>query len=236
VVNRIAVRRNPHTVSEIVKENHDITSLYFDGPAIAYAPGQFMIVNLETDRGYSESHPYTISSSPTDSRLRMSAKAIGDFSRRVAKIETGAKALIEAPYGVFSYTSVENEHLVFIVGGIGITPFLSQLKHMRATGAQKRVTMIWGNKTQKDICFIDELEAAEKELPDFRLVHVLSDEEWEGETGFVTADIVTKYVSDVDAPHYFLCGPPIMMKKVFGALRGLGVSNKQLHYERFALG
>ncbi|MFP4549880.1 MAG: ferric reductase-like transmembrane domain-containing protein [Spirochaetales bacterium] len=236
VVKRIAVRRNPHVVAEVVQENHDITSLYFDGPEITYAPGQFMTVNIQAGRGYSESHPYTISSSPTDGRLRISAKAIGDFSKNVASVRPGTKALIEAPYGVFSYTSVQVDELVFIVGGIGITPFLSQLKHMRATGAKKQVTMIWGNKTKKDICFTEELAAAEAELPEFKLVHVLSDEKWEGETGFVTADLIRKYVSNVEKPHFFLCGPPVMMEKVFGALSNLGVSNKQMHYERFALG
>jgi predicted ferric reductase len=236
IVKRISVRKHPYTIASVQSENHDITSLYLEGKEVDYKPGQFMLVNIGGPTGYSEQHPYPISSSPTDKHLRISAKAIGDFSGSLSEIKPGNKALVEAPYGVFSYTSVGNDELVFIVGGVGITPFLSQLRHMVATGARKKITMVWGNKTRNDICFTEELEEAKKALPEFKLVHVLSDEEWEGETGFVTGDLLKRYVPDVHKPDFFLCGPPIMMKKVFGTLAGLGVQKSRMHYEQFALG
>jgi propane monooxygenase reductase component len=98
------------------------------------------------------------------------------------------------------------------------------------------VRLIWGNKTREDIAFTDELGATEKHLDDFAVVHVLSHEEWDGETGFVDETIVRKYVEDVDRAEFFVCGPPIMMEKLIPTLRELGVPNARIHYERFSLG
>ena len=236
IAKRLQVRANPYTVSDVRRESHDIVSLRFNGPVPSFAPGQFMIVNLFRGSGYSEAHPYTISSGPDEEHLRISAKGIGDFSRSVAEVAPGTRALIEAPYGVFSYDNAPGDSLVFIAGGIGITPFLSQLSALRSRGEQRKVRLIWGNKTREDIAFADELEAAGEHLDDFALVHVLSNEEWDGETGFVDESIVRKYVDDVDRAQFFVCGPPIMMEKLIPALHEMGVPDARLHYERFALG
>ncbi|MFW5776869.1 MAG: ferric reductase-like transmembrane domain-containing protein [Spirochaetota bacterium] len=236
IVKRLQVRANPYTVSDVRRESHDVVSLRFNGPVPAFAPGQFMIVNLFRGSGYSESHPYTISSGPDEEHLRLSAKGIGDFSRSLAEVAPGTRALIEAPYGVFSYDNAPGDSLVFIAGGIGITPFLGQLSALRSRGEQRKVRLIWGNKTRDDIAFADELDAAGEYLDDFALVHVLSNDEWDGETGFVDESIVRKYVDDVDRAQFFVCGPPIMMEKLIPTLRDMGVSDARLHYERFALG
>lgn len=235
IARRISVRSVPHTVAEVTRESHDVVSLSFDGPIAEFAPGQFMLINLANGRGYSEAHPYTISSAPEDGRLRLSAKAIGDFSGSLADVTPGTKALIEAPYGVFSYTNVPGERLVFIAGGIGITPFLSQLRSMRARGDRRQVRLIWGNKTQRDISFVEELAAAERELPGFSVVHVLSGEEWEGESGYITGELIARHVEDVAGVEFFVCGPPAMMEKLVPQIRGLGVPGSRIHFERFAL-
>jgi len=236
VVKRLRVRASPYTVSDVRRESHDIVSLRFAGPVPSFAPGQFMILNLFRGSGYSESHPYTISSGPEEEQLRVSAKGIGDFSRSLAEFAPGTRALIEAPYGVFSYDNAAGDSLVFIAGGIGITPFLSQLSALRSRQEQRKVRLLWGNKTREDIAFTDELEATERHLDDFAVVHVLSNEEWEGETGFVDERIVRTYVDDVDRAQFFVCGPPVMMQKLIPTLREMGVPNARIHYERFALG
>jgi predicted ferric reductase len=236
IVKRIRAHQNPFTISSVVKESHDVTSLYLEGEHSGFLPGQFMLVNIGGDNGYSEQHPYTISSSPTEPLLRISAKASGDFSGALSQVSEGTTALVEAPYGVFSYLSVPSDKLVFLAGGIGITPFLSQLAHMRANGTQKSVRLIWGNKTRADLAFGDELEAAGQALSDFAVTNVLSNEEWDGEKGFITADLISRHVEQPTEWHYMVCGPPVMMKMVFKDLKKLGVPSAHIHHERFALG
>jgi len=68
------------------------------------------------------------------------------------------------------------------------------------------------------------------------VVHVLSGQErWAGEKGYVDGEKLRKYVGNVGSSRFYLCGPPVMMKKLESALLGIGVPKRRIHYERFAL-
>ena len=101
---------------------------------------------------------------------------------------------------------------------------------------EKNVTLIWGNKTEADIVFKDELEKMSAEMPSLEVVHVMSkQEDWPGEKGYVDAEKLKKYISNFQEGQFFLCGPPVMLGLMEKTLRNLGVSRKRIHYERFAL-
>ena len=230
------IRAHPHTVAEVQPENHDVTSLFFSGPPLDHKPGQFMFVNVEINGKIWEQHPYTISSSPTSDRLRLSAKAIGDFSSAVGDTTAGATAFVDGPYGEFSFLNHHPASIVYLAGGIGITPFMSQLRYMRDKAVSIPTRLIWGNKTAADICFAKELDQLTRELPDFSYVHVMShDPEWEGEKGFVTMDLINRHCTIDEHTHVYLCGPPIMMTTVTAAFKTTGFPMRRLHQERFAL-
>ncbi|MFW5684065.1 MAG: ferric reductase-like transmembrane domain-containing protein [Spirochaetota bacterium] len=237
VVLAIRVRRNPYTVAAAVPANHDVTAVSLRGPHLDHKPGQFMLVSLYVDGKLEPSHPYTIASSPESPELQISAKAVGDFSSALRTVKPGTRAFVEGPYGVFSFLNHDSPRLVFVAGGIGITPFLSQLRYIRDAGLNRTVTLIWGNKTEDDICFADELEAMKQEIADFDFVHVMShQDDWPGEKGFITDEIIRKYVDDVQAATFFVCGPPVMMQVVIPTIEGMGVPSERVRYERFALG
>lgn len=238
LIQLLRIRRVSYTVSEVIRENHDVTSLHITGPSFAFSPGQFMIINTEHGYGPGQSHPFTISSAPDDPFLRVSVKAVGDFTTRLPETQTGSRIIVDGPYGVFSYTRNREPDMgiCFIAGGIGITPFLSQLRHMKAVGYSGRVRLIWGNKTTADICFAEELEAAGRELNDFACIHVLSSQEdHDGERGFITGELLQRHVEDFDSTQFFVCGPPVMMRLVVASLHDLRVPRARIHYERFAL-
>jgi 3-phenylpropionate/trans-cinnamate dioxygenase ferredoxin reductase subunit len=114
---------------------------------------------------------------------------------------------------------------------------MSQLRYIRDTGLDRTVTLIWGNKTQDDICFAEELEAMKQEIAHFDIVHVMShQDDWQGEKGFITEDIIRRSVDDVQAATYFVCGPPVMMNVVIPMIEGMGIPRERVRYERFALG
>jgi predicted ferric reductase len=233
---RIQVRRRPFQVAAVVQETHDVWSLHFDGPRIAYKPGQFLSVRLIRDGHVSESHPFTLSSSPTWEQLSISVKAVGDFTSTIRDTQTTDRAYIDAPYGAFSYLNHDAEDLVFIAGGIGITPFMSMLRYMHDRKVERNVTLIWGNKSQEDIAFGDELAQIGDAMPSLRVVHVMSSQgDWPGEKGYVTTDLLRRHLDGVENAQVYLCGPPIMMRNVIVSLRELGVPKQRIHYERFAL-
>jgi len=236
LLNMAYVRRHPFQVAEVVNETHDVTSLYFEGEHRDYKPGQFMIVRLARGGKVSESHPFTISSSPTRDKLAISVKSVGDFTSTIGDTKVSDSAYIDAPYGRFSFLNHDDGDFVFIAGGIGVTPFMSMLRYMYDKKLEKNVTLIWGNKTEADIVFREELEKMSGEMPSLRVVHVMSkQEDWPGEKGYVDAEMLKKHISDLQIGQFFLCGPPRMMMAVEKALRSLGAPKKRIHYERFAL-
>jgi predicted ferric reductase len=129
--------------------------------------------------------------------------------------------------------------LVFLAGGIGVTPLMSMLRHMRDTQADISVLLFWGNKTETDIIFQAELEALTAgEKPHLQVVHVLSQAgaDWAGEKGYLSAELLRKYIKDGFAEKtYYICGPPVMTDLALRLLRELGVPVGKIDYEQFWL-
>jgi len=199
-------------------------------------PGQFMFLKLVRPGRPSEEHPFTISASPTETGyLAATIKESGDFTNTISQTRPGDEAHVEHPFGRFSYVHHEPKALLFIIGGVGITPIRSMLRCLADSGDTRPVVLLYGNKTEKDILFRDELDA----LPDnVRVVHVLSDpdEKWDGERGFVTKDIITRHAGELlPQADVYLCGPSPMMDKLEQALRELDVDASRMHSERFSL-
>lgn len=234
--NWIYIRRHPFKIAKVSQETHDTWSLYFEGRNLNYKPGQFLVINLVRDGKVSEAHPFTISSSPTQDKLSITVKSVGDFTSTIGDTKTSDAAYIDAPYGVFSFLNHDTQALIFIAGGIGITPFMSMLRYIYDRNMERNVVLMWGNKTEEDITFREELEKMAEDMPSLEVVHVMSkQEDWQGEKGYIDSEKLKKYVSNLERSQFFVCGPPRMMASVIKALKDLGVSEKRIHYERFAL-
>ncbi len=233
-------------VASVSPESHNAWTLAFepvDGePAPGFLPGQFHFLRFRGEGGPvpGEEHPFTISSSPANDRLTSTIKASGDFTAAIAKANPGDEALIDGPHGRFSYVLHPSERdLVFISGGVGITPFISMLRHMRDTGADLAVTLIAADRTVGDVLFGEELdEIALGEFPRLNVVRVLSRPEdgWQGERGHVDGSMIARHCGeDLSGKSFWICGPPLMMHSVATELRSLGVAAERVHTERFSL-
>jgi len=233
--NWIRVWRSPYRVGRVKRETHDTWSLTFEGTRIEHQPGQFMRVRLTRKGKLEPAHPFTIASSPTQKQMTITVKAVGDFTREIKEVKPGSRAYIDAPYGAFSFVNHDADNLVFIAGGIGITPFMSMLRYMRDRQLERNVTLIWGNKTEQDILFKEELDEMSKKMR-LKVVHVMSAQEsWPGEKGFVDQARLKRLLEGIENPQVFVCGPPAMMNMVIGALRKIGVPRGRIHSERFSL-
>ena len=228
--NWIQIRQHSFDIVEVSPETHDTCSLYFKGRHINYEPGQFMIVQLIRDGKVSEPHPFTISSSPTRDRLCITVKSVGDFTSTISGTKTSDRAYIDAPYGAFSFINHDDQNLVFIAGGIGITPFMSMLRYIYDKKLARNITLLWGNKTEQDILFRDELDKMVAEMPSLRVVHVMSRQtDWLGEKGHIDPEKLERYVSNLESPQFFICGPPVMMQLIVRTLKDRGVPKQSIH-------
>lgn len=209
------------------------------GKVFDYRAGQFMFLKLSRKGFRSEEHPFTLSSSPTQEGVaEVTIKESGDFTRTIGKTQVGDRADIEAAFGRFTLAqarSAPSGELLFIAGGVGVTPFISMLRDLRNRGDVRPVTLLFGNRSEADILFRQELEKMPEHV---KVVHILSSPgpDWAGAKGYVNAEAIAKHGGDfLKVCEVFLCGPPPMMKAVIEDLKDLGVEKSRIHFERFSL-
>lgn len=240
------LRRSPYRVVEVLPEAKGVWTLKFappEGrPRFDFLPGQFQFVTLLRGRGLpEEEHHFTISSSPTAAGFHTSTiKESGDFTATIGQTRPGDGAAIQAPFGRFSYLfHPQARDLVFIAGGIGITPFISNLRHMRDVQAEQRVLLLYANKAEEDIVFREELgQIAAGDKPALTVVHILSraGEGWEGERGRLDVLKIKALCGErLKSAMFFLCCPPPMLQSLLLILGGLGVPDERISYEYFSL-
>ncbi len=240
------LRRSPYRVVDVQPEAPKVWTVKLapsEGEALyAYQPGQFHFITFNRGPNLpTEEHHWTISSSPTQKGFVSSTiKESGDFTATIGLTKPGDTALVQGPFGRFSYTLYPKEKdFVFIAGGIGITPLMSMLRHMRDTKAEVDVMLLYANRTEKDIVFREELAAIEAgDAPRLKVVHILSAPEpgWNGETGYVDREKIARYLSDnMSEKAFYVCGPPAMNTKVIETLLAMGVPYPRIHTEIFSL-
>ena len=235
--------KNAYTVSEVTEEGPGVWTLKMTPPGdkkFDFVPGQFQFITLKRGRGLpEEEHHFTISSSPSETdHVASTIKELGDFTGTIGETKPGDRAAVHAPFGRFSHVfHPEEKRRTFIAGGIGITPVMSMLRYMNATGDSTDTVLIYANKTEEQIIFREELEALEKgSVLNLRVVHVIEKpgEDWKGYSGFVTRDIIEEYCAEgLDERGFYLVGPDPMSKAVLGALKEMGVKDKRIHIEVF---
>ncbi len=206
-----------------------------------YLPGQFQFITFHRGRGLpEEEHHWTISSSPTrKTEISSTIKDLGDFTGTIRHTRPGDTATVHGPFGRFSYClHPEDTDLVFIAAGIGITPVMSMLRHMRDSGSTLPVLLIYANKRQDDIVFREEIDEIGKGgRPSLRAVHVLSrpNEGWTGETGRVDREKIERFCEGrLEGRSFYLCGPAGLVKTALENLRAMGVSGRRMRVEIFS--
>jgi predicted ferric reductase len=249
-MNNTGINESSNKIWKVLKsepENYDTTSLYLEGGDKNFRKrkaGQYLILRIMRDDGWSEPHQFTISCAPEDPILRLTIKKAGAFTSSIPDLKPGTPVKCEGPLGVFCKDIDTREEITMIAGGVGITPFLSVLRHFRNIGATNRVTLFWTNKTIDDVFAADELKEITKELK-LRVVHTLSREKEADKyiqpdfpevlyvPGYATRQVLQKHV-DFPRTSFYLCGPPKMQDFVLGELEACGLDPESVEKENFS--
>lgn len=222
-------------LTDIIRRTHDVMSFRLEADA-CYTAGQFMAVHAgskEKPRRW-----LSISSSPTEKGyLEFTKKMTGsDFCKELGALRTGDMMHVQLPYGAFVLRPQDTK-VAFLSGGIGITPVRSICKCIVDSNLGVDATVVFGNRTVRDIAFRDDFESMMKRYPRLRLIHVLSEpcEELACELGVINARIVRSEIPDFAERRFFLCGPPVMVEALKKMLSGdLGIGAERIVTEQFA--
>ncbi len=244
VARPIVMLKRPYIVDHVKEEYGQSWSLYIrpDGhKGFDFQAGQFAWITTESPFIFRE-NPFSFSSSSNreDNLIGFTIKELGDFSSTIKDLKPGDKVFVDGPYGTFNLDEHYDHRLVLIAGGIGSAPVLSILRTMRDRDRQDSVKFFYGNPTWDMVIYRDELEELQKTEDYLQVVHVLEHphEGWEGEEGYITAEILAKYLpEDYKQWEYifFLCGPMPMIEAVEGALMSLNVQSTRIFSEKYEM-
>ncbi|CAN5709981.1 ferredoxin reductase family protein [soil metagenome] len=231
----------PYEVDEVIEERGDSRTVVLrpvGHEGMRFRPGQFAWLTLWHSPFSIEEHPFSLSSSAQDpERPAFTIKALGDFTSSIQYLTPGTRAYLDGPYGAFSVDRYGGDHNVYIGGGVGITPIMSMLRTLAERGDRRRHLLIYATKEWEGATFREELDELQEKL-DLRVVYVLEEppEEWEGEAGFVDAELLDRHLpEDRERAQYFICGPPPMLDAVDRGLNEQEVPVTNIHMERFNL-
>ncbi|MBE9007710.1 ferric reductase-like transmembrane domain-containing protein [Fortiea sp. LEGE XX443] len=234
--------KKSYLVQEVIPQRGNVWNLVLrprGHAGIHFQPGQFAWLTLEISPFRMREHPFSFASSAEHlDRIEFGIKATGDFTNTIKDVKPGTKAFIDGPYGVFTTDRYENTAgFVFIAGGIGITPIMSMLVTLAERKDERRLLLIYANKTWEDVTYREEIEELKDKL-DLTVIHVIKEppEDWSGESGYVDKERLKRYIPKRPATrNYFICAVPKMMDQVEKALHELEVPVTNIHMEHFDL-
>jgi len=219
-------------VGEAIEEGPGVVSLRIVGRRLGTLraePGQFFLWRFLDRRRIWSAHPFSLSAAPDGKSLRITVKALGDHTARLAEVRPGTRVLVEGPFGVFTETARRRrEKVLLIAGGIGITPIRSMVERMRGD-----LVVVFRALADADLIFKRELDeiSARRGL----VVHyVVGDHRGDG-ARLLSPEHLHELVPDAAERDVFLCGPPAMTDAIGRSLRTAGVPRRHIHLERFAL-
>lgn len=165
-------------------EGTDIMSFRFsrgdDKNHLNYRAGQYSVLDLGTkEDSKGPTRSFTIASSPTEKDAILITTRIRDtpFKQKLSKLEEGTAVKITAPVGRFTLPEDRSKSVVFLSGGIGVTPFRSMIKYATDKELPLKITMFDSNRNQSNILYKDEFDKCVKVNKNLRIIYTIAGEE-----------------------------------------------------------
>jgi len=230
-------------LKQTIKIASDTKEFIFNpGRKFAYQPGQYLEWTLEhhnTDSRGARRY-FTLASSPTEPDLHIGIKFYKKSSSfKTALLHLDKDSLIVASQlaGDFVMPKDPSKPLVFIAGGIGITPFRSMVKYLLDKNDKRTVTLLYSVRTETDIAYKSVFEEARNRLGINSIYAVTNDNakitDPNAVAGFITAEMIKQAVPDYLARVFYVSGTHPMVEAMQAILAELGVNKRNIKIDFF---
>lgn len=216
----------------------DTASFRFARPeAFAFSAGQWARVGLATSAGH-EVKTFTISSAPGDPYVEITTRLSGSsFKNALLELSEGDTVELAGPGGRLTLPDSVSR-IAFLAGGVGITPVRSILRDARQRSrAFDDALLMYGNRDETCVPFAEEFLGMDDLGVRTVLAFERAGESWAGERGFITAEMVRRYLDPhADDRPFLVAGPPAMVDAMVRVLDDLDVPRERRMVELFSAG
>ena len=234
------------TKLEFISKNHissDIWQLHFKKPAgFTHVAGQFLQATIP------DPHPdergtqrwFTISAAPTQKDIIITTRLISgkhsEFKDDLFHLKPGDSIDISGPDGKFVLPA-KNKKLLWIAGGIGVTPFISQMQFLLDSKEFDRdIVLLHGLRSLKEDPCAELVKKCEAAMPNLHREVVLSEDipkGWSGQSGYITAELIKKVLPDYLEREVYVSGPEPMVDAMKDMLVKIDVKDEAIHQDWF---
>src|SRR6202790_1736063 len=217
------------------------------GKHFGFVPGQWLSFKQAKPDGEEITRAYSIASSPEKSaRFALCLNRVQDgfMSNFLCDMKEGQEIACQGPFGDFILRPPMRD-TIFIATGTGIAPFRSMLHWLfapmedgpsssQARHQGKQLSLLFGNRTEKDIYYHDEFQGLARDNTNFQYLPTLSrgGTEWKGLRGYVQEHVPLLVPGRADM-HAYICGLDKMVKANRELLKSLGWDRKSILYEKY---
>lgn len=244
------VKKYKTKIESIKDVTHDIKEVKFkllEPKEISFRAGQYVQIIVPPYEKIKEStqRAYSISSLPSENNafeLLIRLVPGGIATTYVHNyLKEGDIMEVIGPFGDFYLRNTEAD-VIGVAGGSGMAPLKSIILDMFEKGITDRnVWFFFGARTLEDLYYVELFRELEKKWPKLHFVPALSEpleeDNWKGETGFIT-DVLDKYIKEKMDPHTpkegYLCGSPGMINACVKVMTDNGISEEKIYYDKFA--
>ncbi len=235
-----------------VEEVQDINKALLD-----YKAGQFAFFDIGGVYNDSKGpiRHFTISSSPTEDFIMLTTRIRDSpYKQRLVTLEEGAKVKIRGPQGEFVLHEDDySKTVIFLSGGIGVTPFRSMIKYATDMQLPLKIIMFDSNRNKENILFKKEFDDWSYINNNLKIIYTISEKnpqqgkltsplsltetsDWKGEYGRIDKAMILKYVDDKTLKDslFYICGPPPMIKAMESLIqKELEIPKERIKVEEF---
>lgn len=241
----------PFIVCKKVQESDVITSFYLkpkDGrPLPQFQPGQYVSVKLEVEgEKFTHIRQYSLSDWPGKKYYRISVKREDEYDPKGLvsnylhdHVREGDTVSISVPAGDFVLQAESKKPIVFLSGGVGMTPLVSMLKAVAAKQPDRPATYIHAARNGRVHALKEEIADLERNHKNVRTLVCYEaptpEDRMRGDydkEGYIEREWLEHVVNDWQADFYF-CGPVPFMQAMYDILKHQGVDDRQIHFEFF---
>lgn len=226
------------TLKEKVQLTPDTVDFIFapDRP-MRFTPGQYLEWTLPHTQSDSRGNrrTFTIASAPEEKDIHLGVKFYepsSTFKRTLRSLERGAEIAAGQLAGDFVMPRDPSAKLVFVAGGIGITPFRSMVESMVDSGQKRDVVLLYSNRTIADIAYREFFDAAAAKIG-MKNVYTVTDmtsvpPDWKGQSGRIDAAMIQKEIPDFADRTFYVSGTHAMVQAFEKTLHGLGIPRRRI--------
>jgi len=222
--------RHRLVVVEVRPEGPGVVSVICSGRDLDKLPvagGQFMMWRFLTRGRWWQAHPFSLSALPRPPYVRLTVKAVGDYTASLSGLRPGTPVMVEGPYGAFTRHAQVWPRAVLVAAGIGITALRSLLEDLPRNCAP--VVLLRASR-QEDLVLGREVAELVKNRRG--RLHVLVGHR---EQASIDEGALRQLVPDLHRRDVFVCGPEGFVASIVDLVKSLGVPDEAIHHEAFAL-